>query len=317
MLRIALLSGKFICRWLARAAAVVAAGSATGQVVYESTEAPAEVVEEVRRYQVEMVVFEHNDGRQTVNELFLPDIEPQSQPQRLQSIRPGQMPEIGRIGPVVPAYGDPGTVFNPASTMSDRLQPMDRNSPEYRRWLAEQPLTEVPSHILQTRLKVLDAETYAMPDVYRTLQRLGAYTPIMRAAWIQAVHEKDDTLPIELRRLGSPPLYLDGEVTLYLSRFLHLVVDVTIDAGDTVLEASDADAGRFYGDARTQNYFDRRYDIPTAPLRYRISEDRIFRTGETRYYDHPRFGVVARVTRVEEDDGQAPETDEDVLTPAN
>ena len=34
---------------------------------------------------------------------------------------------------------------------------------------------------------------------------------------------------------------------------------------------------------------------------YRISEDRILRNGETRYYDHPKFGLLARVTRVEEE----------------
>ena len=65
---------------------------------------------------------------------------------------------------------------------------------------------------------------------------------------------------------------LDGSLTLYLSRFLHLVVDLELGAANA------------------------------TPVFYRIEEDRILRNGELRYYDHPRFGLLARVTRVEESD---------------
>jgi hypothetical protein len=44
------------------------------------------------------------------------------------------------------------------------------------------------------------------------------------------------------------------------------------------------------------------------PVHYRISEDRILRNGELRYYDHPKFGLLARATRVEET--EEPETGE-------
>ena len=47
----------------------------------------------------------------------------------------------------------------------------------------------------------------------------------------QATYEKDQTLPLRLRRLGNAPLRLDGTVMLYLSRYLHLVVDLTIESG--------------------------------------------------------------------------------------
>jgi hypothetical protein len=50
------------------------------------------------------------------------------------------------------------------------------------------------------------------------------------------------------------------------------------------------------------------------PIRYSISEDRIFRNGELRYYDHPRFGVLARITRFEEEELA---TDEMFLLPGN
>ena len=39
-----------------------------------------------------------------------------------------------------------------------------------------------------------------------------------------------------------------------------------------------------------------------SPVYYRIQEDRILKNGELRYYDHPKFGVLAKVTRVEEEE---------------
>jgi len=37
-------------------------------------------------------------------------------------------------------------------------------------------------------------------------------------------------------------------------------------------------------------------------VRYSIQENRILKNGELRYYDHPKFGVLAMVTRIEEEE---------------
>jgi hypothetical protein len=49
------------------------------------------------------------------------------------------------------------------------------------------------------------------------------------------------------------------------------------------------------------------------PVRYRIYEDRIMKTGDLRYFDHPRFGVVARVTRPDVNPDSTATTEEDVI----
>ena len=55
-----------------------------------------------------------------------------------------------------------------------------------------------------------------------------------------------------------------------------------------------------FGDARMgYDLFD---TAAAAEVRYRIQEDRIFKSGELRYFDHPKFGVLVRVSRVEEPD---------------
>ncbi len=44
---------------------------------------------------------------------------------------------------------------------------------------------------------------------------------------------------------------------------------------------------------------------PIDSIHYRIFEDRIVKNGDIRYFDHPKFGVIAKDTRFEE-----PEEDE-------
>lgn len=86
----------------------------------------------------------------------------------------------------------------------------------------------------------------------------------------------DDSEPVELDQL-------DGTIQLYAQRYLHLDLDLwwiqhadgrRIAAGDSLNEA----------DARI----------------FHIDEQRRIRIGELHYFDHPRFGVLVKVTRVEE-----------------
>ncbi len=122
----------------------------------------------------------------------------------------------------------------------------------------------------------LARDQLTMNDVMGHLRRIDIYRPVMHFGWTQSAHPEAVTRPMRLASLARPAPGLDGTLQLYLSRFLHLVVDLemTADATDSL------------GGAR--------------PVRYRISEDRIFRSGELRYFDHPKFGVLARVTRADE-----------------
>ena len=279
-------------------------GIAWSQAVLETE--PPEEEEEIRRYTVEMIVFEYAASAVSGNEIFEPD----------------ELPEIEDLFAMPPAYyGDPGTNVNADLPVAiDEAEIDDENALELL--LPEEPeeeqiLEELPSHILHTQLKVLDPEEHAMQDIYEKLIELDAYKPIMRAAWTQATFEKDQTLPIRLRRVGNAPLRLDGNLTLYLSRYLHLVVDLTIESEQAQSGGRDNDGVRYYGDRRSSRNYGYGYEQETPTIKYNISEDRIFRNGELRYYDHPRFGVLARVTRYEEEEIEALETDEMFLLPGN
>lgn len=291
--------------WRPLLAGLIGAALPHGALSQVAIEDDAPVADEVRRYTVELVIFEYAQTMTNDRELFLPD----------------EFPADGRQSRNAPrAYGDPGTTFSDSDADPDEQEneeedPLAFLNPEEPQ--LDENLEEIPNHIIQTRLDVLDPAENAMKDIYAKLVELDAYRPIMRAAWTQATFEEEQTIPIRLRRLGNAPLRLDGTVKLYLSRYLHFVVDLTLDAP---AERQDSygrrSSGRrsSYGDSRSSYSYGFGYDKPEMPVRYRINEDRIFRNGELRFYDHPKFGVLARVTRVEEPDA---ETDEMFLLPGN
>lgn len=144
-----------------------------------------------------------------------------------------------------------------------------------------------------------------MSDVAGRLERLDVYRPVMHFAWTQVTRPDEETRPIELSALGVPPAGLEGSFTLYLSRYLHLVVDLSLEQQPGF---SDPVAIDEPVSAYTDGRFGADYDTPrSGPVRFRIKEDRIFKSGDLRYFDHPKFGVLAKITRVEEPEEEDPE----------
>lgn len=146
-----------------------------------------------------------------------------------------------------------------------------------------------------------------MTDVASRLERLDVYRPIMHFAWTQVTRPEEETRPIDLFALAEPPAGLEGSFMLYLSRYLHLVVDLSLEQQPGFADPVAIDAPvSVYSDGRRVAG----YDVPEpAPVRFRINEDRIFKSGDLRYFDHPKFGVLAKITRVEEPEEEEAEPD--------
>lgn len=166
--------------------------------------------------------------------------------------------------------------------------------------------------------KWLPEEQYTMGEIMGRLERLDVYEPLMHFAWAQAAWPDEETLAIDLNSMGSPPPGLDGTLRLYLGRYLHLVVDLKLDAPIGSIGAADrVDTMTSYGDDRSlrdSGLLGASYETArSAPLRYRIEENRILRSGELRYFDHPKFGVVAKIVRLEDLPETLPESPDSEL----
>jgi hypothetical protein len=238
---------------------------------------PPAVTEEPVRYTVEVIIFTYADASSAGNEVFTP---PEPLPD-------GPFDDAPEAGP------EEGPVFD------DRIPQAEPGG------AAETgPLREIPARA-RIELERLEPEAFRMQDSWRKLRQVDAYRPILHAAWTQTTHEKSVSPALPLRALSDPPLGLDGSIRLYQSRFLHLDVDLSLDAGeqagedrrtatDRLVNPVSPAAGTIPGDEPV--------GLALPPVRYRISEDRIMRDGDVRYFDHPRFGMLARVTRVRPDE---------------
>lgn len=155
---------------------------------------------------------------------------------------------------------------------------------------------ELPQEYDQ-EIAVLPEEDYTLGDIFDEMDKLDVYQPLMHFGWTQPTLPEEDTVALELQSLAMPPEGLTGNLTLYLSRYLHLVVDLQLDAAESAMP-----------DYIFGGYDLQYYDEPeNYPVRYQIAENRIIRNGELRYFDHPKFGVLARITRFEEQEEPTPD----------
>ena len=191
----------------------------------------ADASAEARRYTVEVIVFRYAQDVSVGSEVFLPE-------------PPEELPQDGRP--------DDAQVFGDVPVAAQAAAPQGGDE-------AGQKFDFV----------LHGPQQYSLTDTYRRLERLDVYDPLLHVAWTQTTLPEEQTRPVDLLALAEAPPGLEGSFKLYLSRYLHLVVDLTLDA--------------------------------SPQLRYRIAEDRIFKSGDLRYFDHPKFGVLAKITRVEQD----------------
>ena len=250
------------------AAAILAATLANAQ------DGDSEELPEVRRYTVEVIIFEYAEQVSPGTEIFEPDPPPEPDP--------GPAPEF---------------VFEDMPSETQAAEPVvdDTGSP------GDGP-SEGPDFVLHLE------EEFTLTDVMSRLELLDVYEPVMHFAWTQATFPDEETLPIELPALAEPPERLNGSFRLYLSRYLHLVVDLTLDEQHANGEPVAIEEPDF---AFSDNRFGTDYeDVQLPAVQFRIQDDRIFKNGELRYFDHPKFGVLAKITRVEE-----AEEEEDPMEP--
>lgn len=148
-----------------------------------------------------------------------------------------------------------------------------------------QASTTTPAKKAALRFEREDALT--LTEIYEKMRRSRDYRPLVHTAWTQPGYAAEDAPSLPLDRVARLPRDLSGKVTLHLSRYLHLNVDLAL-AGNRSSGASDA------------------LTLNERPI-YQLQESRRMRSGDLHFFDHPRFGVIARIERAETAaDGTAP-----------
>lgn len=249
----------------------------------------ADVADPVPRpFTVEVIVFRYADSVSAGSEVFVPDPPPEPEP----------IPEFGDESFAEPAAVEPVPIGADGAPVA-----LDEDGNPIEDELPAEP---------RANYVLLPYDALTMFSTWDRLDRIDAYEPLAHFGWYQVVEPFGEPVAIPLAELTAPPVGLDGDFTLYLSRFLHLAVALELAADPDRADPADAFTPgyrdeRFPEPVPRDPYADGGYAPVTGPTYYRITEDRIFKSGDLRYFDHPRFGVLVKIERVEEPDSEDPE----------
>jgi hypothetical protein len=111
--------------------------------------------------------------------------------------------------------------------------------------------------------------------------------PLLHAGWIQPGLPENQAQPVDLVMLGA--LNPTGKIRVRLDRFLHVRVDLSYR--DTTRAGA---PGAAVGDGLSE--------VELAP-RYELVMEQQTRSGDLRYFDHPAFGVLVKITPVASSSG--------------
>lgn len=145
----------------------------------------------------------------------------------------------------------------------------------------EMRLPELEGSELWTRIEQpVDTTTAVVPEempptsdfaaAAETLRRDGRFRVLLQKRWVQTADAKSN---VPAMHLATSDRELDGTLKFYLSRFLHVELNVLFQPQTAVIG----------GEA-----------MPS----YVINEQRRVKSNEINYFDHPKFGVLVRVTPV-------------------
>jgi len=201
-------------------------------------------------YQVEIIVFAHRDF----------DAGEERFPQQLAPLRADPSDSLLEVPPYVepspPLAGDQAVTALP-----ELVPPVD------------DPLA----------FRLLAPDQLQLNTEYRKLTNVSAYRTLLHAGWVQPGLPEDEAKPVDLSLFGvTNPR---GNVRVYLSRFLHVSLDISYD---DVAAAPAATVEPLGNELR---------EVAFAP-RYRLATERQTRSGELHYFDHPAFGVLVKITPV-------------------
>ncbi|MDH4074085.1 MAG: peptidoglycan binding protein CsiV, partial [Gammaproteobacteria bacterium] len=199
--------------------------------------------EPARRYSVELIVFEYAGDAANTMETFNPDLptEPLVDllPDNGVAVDPAAWPD--------PADGGEGPVFDDLAGLAVTVPDSGEGGAEPFVLLPGEELGEIRT-FERMGVQIIPPEEYQLRAAYDKLIELDAYRPLMHAAWIQPAVEEAETEALKLRRIGDPPLRLDGTVALYLGRYLHLVIDLALEHKSPLRMQADRERIRAYAD---------------------------------------------------------------------
>jgi len=151
---------------------------------------------------------------------------------------------------------------------------------DYSEWFDEYDDERAENGPATAEINWLPEKAHRLIAERNALGRSSQYRPIAYFAWRQAVLDRTQAVSMKLpdKSHNTGKAYVDGSVRVAVERYLHLYLDLQLHTpvNNEQLELLE-------------------YDIPE----FRLTEHRRMRSKEIHYFDNPRFGVIALITRHE------------------
>ena len=149
---------------------------------------------------------------------------------------------------------------------------------------------------------------YKLTALYNSLMVSSKYRPLMHLAWEQPALDQGEAEYVRLTLLEQPEpdpnganyddlARLAGTIRIRSSHFLHADVHLLYLIDPLPLNS-------IYKDQDNQNQDQESLIIPEYQASYaEMKETRRIKLNELYYFDHPGFGLILRVSRIEQDSG--------------
>lgn len=105
----------------------------------------------------------------------------------------------------------------------------------------------------------------------------GSYEILVHKRWLQNANIKSESNFIRIRSGGEQKGVLDGQIMFYVSRFLHVNLDLLLQDPDYRQSSDDVENGKRV---------------------FQIQEQRRVKTVDINYFDHPRFSALVQIIPV-------------------
>ncbi|MBT8444421.1 MAG: hypothetical protein HKN81_07150 [Gammaproteobacteria bacterium] len=232
------------------------------------------------RYEVEIIVFRHLDQARNTPE----------QPAVAQIVA-ASLPGLYAEVPEAPYVVAPNSA---ARVDDDRPRPPD-----------------VSFYLLDTNPDYPDYvpldDGKRMTRVHARLDQLDAYAPMLHRAWILAARPADEAVAVYVRSDEIGDFSVTGTIKLFKERYVHLRLDLQMASVAEQTITPETETWPTFGDVYPTR------EPAQAPLQadtpaYNLTESRRIRGENAQYFDHPQFGVLARISAIELEE-EEPETE--------
>ncbi len=163
------------------------------------------------------------------------------------------------------------------------------NTPSYPLYEQDYELIEIPTEN-KILFQALNKESLSLGIIYNRLNRLRVYEPIIWNGWEQSFLKREDTSKINLRRLRNTLGEFTGTFEFYesIGGKARLSINIEMNEEDRKLPSTNG----------MQIEQDDQHNINTnITVKYLLSDDKEIKLDELRYFDHPKFGVIVKITK--------------------